>query len=105
MPPEEQLTVTGHEPAVVREPIFQDQLTLPELLAVFGPRPAAWDEPDLYSTTIEHEAPAVVRARSVAIAPGDTGEVRLVIRTARAPDPLVGRGVGRGVGPTGGAVP
>jgi hypothetical protein len=60
-PPAEQLTVTGQEPRVVRVPIFQVQLTPPELDAVFGPRPAAWDGPDLYSTTIMHEALPRVR--------------------------------------------
>jgi hypothetical protein len=99
------VTVTGQDPTVVREPTFQVQLTPPEPLAVLGPRPAAWEGPDLYSTTIVHEALPRVWAAIVAKAPREIGEVRLVIRTVRAPDPALGRGVGRGVGPTGGAVP
>jgi hypothetical protein len=105
LPPALQVTVTGHEPTVVREPIFQVQLTLPVPLAVLGPRPAALDGPDLYSTTMVHVAPAFVRATRVAKAPRETGEVRLVIRTV-TDDPGAPVGVGRGVGPGGaGALP
>jgi len=50
--PRLQLTVTGQLPEVVRVPTFHVQLTAPVALAVFGPRPAAVDGPDLYSTTM-----------------------------------------------------
>jgi hypothetical protein len=104
-PPELQVTVTGHEPTVVRVPTLHVQLTLPVLLAVLGPSPAALEGPDLYSTVIVHAAPAFVRAAMLANEPRETGEVRLVIRTVIEP-PGALTGVGRGVAPAGGgAVP
>jgi len=59
-PPLEQVTVTGHDPGVVRVPTFQVQLAFPELLAVLGPKPAAVEGPDAYSTTMLQLAPAAV---------------------------------------------
>ena len=50
----------GQVPRVVLLPIFQDQLTAPVELAVLSPSPAAVDGPDLYSTSIEQRALAVV---------------------------------------------
>jgi len=43
----EQVTVTGQAPGVVREPTSHVQLTAPAELAVFDPRPAAFEGPDL----------------------------------------------------------
>jgi len=85
LPPALQVTVTGQDPSVVPEPIVQVQVTSPEPLAVSGLRPWAFDGPDLYSTMMAHEAPAAVRAASVAEAPRDTGELMLEIVTVIAP--------------------
>jgi hypothetical protein len=92
LPPALHVTVIGHEPCVVRLPISQLQLTAPDPLAFFGPRPWAWEGPDLYSTTIEQDAPATVRAPIVASWFVPIGEVKLVIVTFS--DPLIGLGVG-----------
>jgi hypothetical protein len=40
-------TVTGQLPFEVLDPTRQDQLTVPDALAVFGPRPEAVEGPDL----------------------------------------------------------
>ena len=94
-PPLVQRTVTGQLPGVVREPTVQLQDTVPLALAALGPRPAALEGPDLYSTTTVQAAPAIVRAPTVAVAPRLMGEVRLVIATVIAP--LAGAVLGRGV--------
>ncbi len=66
VPPFRHVTVTGHEPGVVRVPTFQVQLTNPVLLAVLLPSPAAFDGPEAYSTTIEQAAEAAVLTDAVA---------------------------------------
>jgi hypothetical protein len=96
-----QVTVTGQLPAVVREPTFHVQEAIPLLFAVLGPSPAAFEGPDLYSTTIVQEAPALVRTVAVAFDPGETGEVSELNVSARLGGGVgfgVGRGVGLGVG-------
>ncbi len=91
--------MTGQDPGVVPEPIVQVQVTSLDPLAVSGSRPWAFDGPDLYSTMMAHEAPAAVRAASVAEAPRDTGELMLEIVTVIAPlgGTFVGCAVGAGV--------
>jgi hypothetical protein len=96
-----QVTVTGQLPAVVRGPTLQVQDAIPLLLAVLGPRPAAVEGPDLYSTTIAQEAPALVRTVAVALAPGligDVSELNVSVRLGGGVGFGVGRGVGLGVG-------
>lgn len=79
-----QATVTGHEPWVVLDPIFQLQDATPDPLAVVSPSPEAFDGPDLYSTTIEQLAPARVLIETVAVAPRLTGDVNCVKASDRA---------------------
>ena len=88
----EQVTVTGHEPRVVEPPMSQVQEVAPEESAVFGPRPAALDGPDLYCTTIEQLAPARVCTAAVAFELRGAGEVNVVKATV-----IAGGGVGAGV--------
>jgi hypothetical protein len=57
----------GQVPRVVLPPTFHDQLTAPVELAVLSPSPAAFEGPDLYSTTIEQRAPADVLMATVAV--------------------------------------
>lgn len=95
--PFEQVTVTGQLPAVVRVPTLQVQEAVPVLLASFGPRPAALEGPDLYSTAIVQEAPGAVVTFAVANAPGLTGEVSDVNANVNVGG-RVGSGVGASVG-------
>ena len=97
-----QLTVTGQLPEVVRLPTFQVHVATPALLAYLGPRPDAVDGPDLYSTTIVQEAPALALTEAVANDPGLTGEVSEVNASIRL-GTEVGFGVGTGVGTVVGA--
>jgi hypothetical protein len=103
--PDVQATVTGQRPLVVLEPTFQLQASAPAELATCGPRPAAFDGPDLYFTVMVHVAPARVAARRLAMTPGLIGLVRLVMRTVSEPlGAVVFGGAGVGVTP-GGVVP
>jgi hypothetical protein len=111
VPPLAQRTVTGQLPGVVRVLTVQLQVTAPVALAVLGPRPAAREGPDLYSTTTVQAALAAVFAPTVAVDPRLIGEVKLVIATVTAPvtGGVVGRGVAVGfavaTGPEGGMEP
>jgi hypothetical protein len=96
--PRSQVTVTGHEPAVVLTPTFQLQLTSPAAFAVLGSRPAAVDGPDLYSTSIVQYAAAAVLTAAVAVFPPAIGVVSFVNVTAIvAASDGSGVGVGSGV--------
>ena len=79
-------------PRVVLLPTFQDQLTAPVELAVLSPSPAAFEGPDLYSTTIEQRAPADVLMEIIAVLLRETDAVRAVTIT----ESLVVVGVGVG---------
>jgi len=96
-PAAEQVTVTGQPPSVVLVPTFQVHDAMPLAFAVVGPSPAACEGPDLYSTTIEQEAPAFVVTVAVASEPRATGEVSDVKASARVGF-VVGAGVGFGAG-------
>jgi hypothetical protein len=65
--------VTGQSPGVVRAETSQLHETAPEADAVFGYRPAAFEEPDLYSTSMEQLALGAVRAVALAILPCPVG--------------------------------
>ena len=77
-------------------PTFQDQLTAPVELAVLSPSPAAVEGPDLYSTTIEHRAPADVLMDTIAVLLRETEAVRAVTITESFV--VVDVGVGFGFG-------
>jgi hypothetical protein len=46
-PPDLQVTVTGHEPAIVEGPIVHVQETAPDVSAFLAPSPVALEIPDL----------------------------------------------------------
>jgi hypothetical protein len=111
--PFEQDTVTGQGPGVVRVPTFHLHDTAPVLDAVLSPSPAAVALPDLYLTSIEHEAPAFVFTAAVARAPRRIGDVNFVnfsgstgsavgsgsaVESGSAVGSGVGAAVGSGVG-------
>jgi hypothetical protein len=75
--------VTGHSPGVVRVPTSQVHDTTPVPEAVLGSSPAAWLGPDLYSTSMEHDALGAVCTVAVAGLPCPVAG-RLTIRTDRA---------------------
>ena len=60
------VTVTGQLPGVVLAPTLQRHATAPLPSAAFGSSPAAVEDPELYCTSIEHEARAAVLTLAVA---------------------------------------
>jgi hypothetical protein len=96
-PADEQVTVTGHVPSVVFEPIRHVDEADPRTSAVVGPNPCAFEGPDLYMTTILQAAPGLVVTVAVAelfLAAGEVREVNARLKDRAA----VGSGVGRVVG-------
>jgi hypothetical protein len=76
-------------------PTFHDQLIAPVELAVLSLSPAAVEGPDLYSTSIEHRAPADVLIATMAVLLRVTVAVRAVTLTDSL---LAGVAVGLAVG-------
>jgi hypothetical protein len=86
----------GQVPRVVLLPTLQDQVIAPVELAVLSPSPAAVEDPDLYSTSIEHFAFGDVLIVTLAVLFLGTVAVREVTLTESLLD--VGVAVGFALG-------
>lgn len=60
LPPDWQVTVTGHLPVLVALGTFHVQVARPEPLDCFAPRPAAWITPSAYVTLMLQRRPGPV---------------------------------------------